>query len=383
MRQDRKVTQRGASQGAKRNSSLISAKEMVPECGFDSWVTPTTKWRVLRIGMRADPRKTDEWATEKANRMGPQKFAMEFGLQWGVSSNLPFFPEYLIRGGDETFVRHITGIGKGPLLAGLDFGERRPVILVGQTNLKRTQLIIMREWAPLGITGPAFAEVCGWLCHWFPLSMVSAEGLRHVNMLQEAAAKGEIPPVPWVTWDPPSSHRWSGHEALRPAAEVASASLERTTAAIWEARGMPLSVGSFSVEASALVVRHLLRTPPPLAKLPYLVIGDQCPLLIRAFNGGYTFARATKANPHPTKPFKDGVYDNVVDALRYLVAGVMDPKLTDDGAQDEGNLVGVVRPGTGRPLYSRDDAGQEEATGVGFSSGIEESTRRVYERGGW
>jgi len=368
--------ERGPNQtGAKRPSFLVSASTQVPACGFESYITAKSKWCVMRVGIKADPRKTDDWAKRTEAIIGPHKFAMEYGLTWGVSSNLPFYHEYQTRGGDETFVRRHVEIGKGPVLVGLDFGQLRPAIVLGQTNAKRTRLHLLREWSPLGIAGPAFAEVCGWLCGWFPLSRVSESGLQHVYALRKSADAGEGPAVPWIDWVATESHRYASHEALRNAAEVASESHERNTAAIWAAKGMPLSVGSFDVSDSAGAIRHLLRLPPPNAPLPYLVIDPWCELIIRAFNGGYTFARATKANPHPNKPFKDGVYEHLMDALRYLVNGFIDIKTEDNGVEDEPIEAGVVKPD---PVvqgwrYNQDRDGQSDAGSAGFSTPMSES----------
>jgi hypothetical protein len=340
---------------------------------------------VFTIGLAADPRKTADWEKQMKARVGEQAFAQEYGLQWGISSNMPFFPEYQIRGGDETFVRKINGVGKGPLLVGLDFGQMKPAIVLAQTNLRATQLFLLREWLPMGIPGPAFAEVCGWLCGWYPLNRVSAAGLQHVHRLQRQAAAGEIPAVPWLPeGHNRDSHRYAGHEALRQAGEVASESNERCNADIWAAKGMPLSVGSYLVVDSAGAIRHLLRQPPPNAALPYLVIDESCTIIRRALNGGYTYARATKANPNPIKPFKDGLYDNMMDAVRYLAAAVIDMRKADNGQADEDVIERVVarEERTSRVLHSRDGAGREEPGSVGFSTAMGRESSPLYGRGG-
>lgn len=49
-----------------------------------------------------------------------------------------------------------------------------------------------------------------------------------------------------------------------------------------------------------------------------LWVHPRCRLLTQGFRGGYRYPEPTKQNPNPLKPLKDGYFDHLQDALRYL-----------------------------------------------------------------
>jgi hypothetical protein len=239
---------------------------------------------------------------------------------------------------------------------GLDFGFRHPALVVGQTNAKASRLYVLREWMPRNIGAAAFLEVAEWLVGELPEEMLSTEAQRHVLDLREDCERGRGPFVPWFR-RPGRVVRHSGAEALRTSQEVANESQDRRIVDIWANRGYPLTLQAQSVKAGELVLRHLMR--PAMKKAdPYLLVDESCKLILEAMNGGYTFKRPTRDNPAPDEPAKDGYYEHIMDALRYLAAGAVSATAIDEGNDDrtpESRPAAAVGAKAQRPgEYSRD-----------------------------
>jgi hypothetical protein len=324
--------------------------------GFRSRVTPKSRWNVIEFDCWADPRKDEDWAREMIATIGMQRFQREYLRNWSLSTQSPFYPEWTMRGGNSTFTRQFTSLGPGPVFMGLDFGFRHPALVVGQTNAKASRLYVLREWMPRNIGAAAFLEVAEWLVGELPEEMLSTEAQRHVLDLREDCERGRGPFVPWFR-RPGRVVRHSGAEALRTSQEVANESQDRRIVDIWANRGYPLTLQAQSVKAGELVLRHLMR--PAMKKAdPYLLVDESCKLILEAMNGGYTFKRPTRDNPAPDEPAKDGYYEHIMDALRYLAAGAVSATAIDEGNDDrtpESRPAAAVGAKAQRPgEYSRD-----------------------------
>jgi hypothetical protein len=258
---------------------------------------------------------------------------------------------------------------------GLDFGVRRPALLVSQANQKKTRLWTIREWCPAGITSVPFLEVCEWLMGELPKRSLKPQALVHVLELERAADEGRGPAVPWFI-DPPQVLRYTSQEALRTSQEVAGESRERRIIDIWEARGFPLNVHFAQVRGGGDVVRHLLRMPEK-GQLPFFVIDPACKLTIEGLEGGYTFKRGTRENPIPEEPTKDGKYEHPQDCLKYIASNAIDMKAVDDGGKDarvaDIEKERAERKREAKDVYSRTE---KQDTGEGFSSPFEASRTR-------
>jgi hypothetical protein len=364
-------------------------KQLPPDWGHDSGyrarISPESRWCVIELDCWADPRKDPAWAREMVATIGMQRFQREFLRNWALSTQSPFYPEWMTRGGDEHFCRDVTELGKGEIHLGLDFGYRRPGVVLGQTNATRTRLYAIREWMPQNISAGAFCEVVEWLVGEYPKEECGTEALKHILQLERKAEEAKGPPVPWVH-KPGKVHRWTSHEALRISQEVASESQERRVVDIWAAKGFPLHVQSEPVKQGELVMRHLLRPVPPRC-LPYLVVDWSCEILRQGFGGGYTFKKPTKMQPLQNEPAKDGYYEHLQDGIRYMASQVIDikAKVRDTVAVSDATQ---TRQKPARPAdlgtYTRAKVGRQEAGD--FSSEWDETgparwTGDVYWRG--
>jgi len=348
--------------------------------GFRVRVSPKSGWTIVELDIQADPRKDAKWQEEMRATIGESRYRREYLRDWTISTQSPYYSEYLANGGDETFVKRILSLGRTPLLAGLDFGVRRPALVVAQANARKTRLFVFREWSPIGITAVPFMEVCEWLMGELPKRELGPSALIHVLDLERRADEGTGPAVPWFI-DPPQVVRYSSQEALRISQEVADESRERRVIDIWAARGFPLNVHYAQVKGGGDVVRHLLRTPRA-GRLPYFVIDPSCKLLREGLGGGYTFKRPTRENPMPSEPTKDGKYEHTQDCLKYIASNAIDMKAVDDGTDEPRVEISARRTEPKQPKrdeYSR--AGNED-DGEGFSSAFASARnpRAYYER---
>jgi hypothetical protein len=370
---------------AERESFL---KQLPPDWatdeGYRARISPLSRWCVIELDCWADPRKTEEWALEMCATIGMQRFQREFLRNWALSTQSPFFPEWLTRGGDETYCRNIKKLGKGDIYAGFDFGFRRPGLVLAQTNPERTRLYVAREWMPQNLSAGAFMQVAEWLLGEYPEEKIQAEGMKHVLDLKRDHERGEGPPVPWLH-RPGRIIRFTGPEANRTSQEVASDVAERRIADIWAANGFPLQIHAQPVKQGEIVLRHLLRTVPSGA-LPWFIIDPSCKILRQAFGGGYTFKRPTKLNPAPDEAAKDGYYEHLMDALRYMASQVIDikAKTCDTLESRKETRTKPAAKGKDPGTYSRSEVKKPEADGFGSHYDVQPAqwTKDIYTRGG-
>lgn len=355
--------------------------------GFASRLSPKSRWNIISLDCWADPRKTSAWALEMMGTIGMQRFQREFLRNWTLSTQSPFFPEYTTRGGDRTFVRSFTSVGSSDLLLGLDFGFRRPAVVAGQVNERKTRAYVLREWMPQNISALAFMEVVEWLVGELPEQEVGPEGLRHILDLRRRYEEKKGPAVPWWKHPPGRVLRYTGSEAYRTSQEVMNEAEDKRVADIWNNRGFPLQIHHAQVKSGELVIRHLLRHQPKKVD-PFFLIDESCEILREGFNGGYTLKRPTRLDPAPDQPAKDGYYEHLFDGLRYLLLSAIDPRRVDSGEADDGKepeRVRVIKENRkDKGYYSRAEVSEEErddAFSSPFAHRREGSGRRdIYER---
>lgn len=67
------------------------------------------------------------------------------------------------------------------------------------------------------------------------------------------------------------------------------------------------------IDEGLTIIRRELATPRGIKVHP------RCRILVQGFKGGYRYPEATTARPQPLWPLKDGFFDHLQDAFRYLV----------------------------------------------------------------
>ena len=90
---------------------------------------------------------------------------------------------------------------------------------------------------------------------------------------------------------------------------------------VFAAGGIEFDIQAGRVKARAMVLRRLLHLRAD--GHPGILISPVCIDVLAMLDGGLTFQKATRLNPLPEKPRKDGRHDNTHDALTYAMVGVV------------------------------------------------------------
>jgi hypothetical protein len=248
---------------------------------------------------------------------------------WSVGKGDSFFPlfarnpeKYILRGDEARII-----LAGQPIVRGRDFGERRPACVWMQIDPATGRLFILREWLGNHIGAHDARDVIAYASGELPLQALKDGALREVERLEKAAAAGEWPHLPWIPVNPARPWEfadWSSYEALKTYASVETEKQEKTDADILAARGVQLRMFHASPKIMAKVLRFLMRDFED--GMPGLLVSEYCPLTIKALAGGLQYPRPTITDPEPDtgKWAKDGVYDNIVEALGHAAVNLVD-----------------------------------------------------------
>lgn len=77
--------------------------------------------------------------------------------------------------------------------------------------------------------------------------------------------------------------------------------------------------------------------------LPGIIIHPDCKIMIDAFKGGYRYAEAKEGSSEKEEPVKDGYYDHLMDAFRYIVVNFLE-LASSNPAQETGAVNEIMRP---------------------------------------
>jgi len=165
-----------------------------------------------------------------------------------------------------------------PLYVGLDFGYHRPAAVWFQRD-QRDRYNVLAELCPSDLGVDAFAD------------MIMATNQRH---------------FPFAT-----TIRYFGDPA---GAQVSDKGM--TTIKQLAQRGITVNYRRAEVNDGIEKIRQLLQKN--IDGRPRLIFHPRCRLLVEAMRGGYYY-RERADHSYTDKPYKDGNYDHVVDALRYGV----------------------------------------------------------------
>lgn len=247
---------------------------------------------------------------------------------WSVGKGDSFFPlfarspeRFILREEEAGIV--IRGVS---LVRGRDFGERRPACVWLQQDPTTGRLFVEREWLGNHIGAHDARDVIAYASGEIPIQALADGALREVERLNKAADAGKWPRLPWYTTldgRPWEFIDWSSNEALKTYASVDTEKPEKTDADILAARGTQLRLFNASPQIMAKVLRYLMRDFSD--GMPGMLISEYCPLLIEAFSGALQYPRATVTDPEPDigKWAKNGVHDNVADALGHAAVNLV------------------------------------------------------------
>jgi len=192
--------------------------------------------------------------------------------EWGLESERRVFPGFRM----DLHVGPVEFDPRQPLRIGIDFGFQTPGVVWTQTT-ESGSLHVLRTWAPRMLTATGLADGIRYRTQdWFPLAK--------------------------------KMFYFSGTDKARQ-----HAAAEKSEAEIFRAAGMPVSARWHHLERAFGIMRQLMELRND--GRPRLRIDANCRTLIEGFETGYCYAKDKDV------PAKGGIFDPLMDALRYVVVG--------------------------------------------------------------
>lgn len=273
--------------------------------------------RVIELDAWADPARDEAWMA-KARRQAASTadFEREVNRNWNITSGATYYPEFS-EIGRERYLFEPPTLLAGPVIRGWDFGWRAPVCVWMQYSPKSDRVYVLREFAPRGIGAHHFRDVCRYLSGELTWEMLDGPGREWVEMLRG------LPGIPAPPWFAPGTKYvdLSGPEVNNVQSISAKDPEEATLRLVWAAGGIEFAIQAGPVKARTTVLRRLLHVRAD--GHPGILISPACVDVLAMLDGGLTFEKATRLNPLPSKPRKDGRHDNTHDALTYALVGIV------------------------------------------------------------
>jgi hypothetical protein len=279
---------------------------------------------VIHLDYWADPAKDAVWAAKiRAKMPGESEWRAEYGRDWDSVPGEAFYREFQTNPG--RYVKTLPRLINAPVYRGWDFGRRTPACVWLQFSQRTGRVWVVREILPVGFDIYSFLRLVLYLSGQLDRGALERFPLV-LKWLQELEEDPHTPEnlrvTPWFTHGPNNPIQFidhSGHEAQQRGDTVQTK--EQTRAQILASEGIYLEAVYTTVKAKTDNFRRLLNNLPD--GLPGIFFDPACKLLIKGFSGAITFAKPTPENPIPTEPRKDGIFDNLHEALGYPIVNAV------------------------------------------------------------
>ena len=281
---------------------------LVEQVGDGLWRWKTPKgWRVLAIHYSADPNKRpgtvlgETWLAKAKQMQSDRDWLREMEMDYTISNNEPFFPNFR----RHIHVKPCAFDKEKPLLRGWDFGQGHPACVWAQIG-QHNQLRVLRSLLETNKKIWEFGD------------LVIADTNTHFPGARKIVDYGD-----------PAGAQESDKGA--------------TTAYLLEHYGITI-YHQFSYLETGLKMMDMKLRMTEYGE-PGIVL-DPCNLiLIQGFEGGYvldqTASGKDKEGRLKNSPKKDGWYDHIMDALRYLILNAftfMEEERNDEEAWNKVSL---------------------------------------------
>jgi len=279
-----------------------------PAPGMWRFTTPKG-WRVLVVHYTADPNKCpgrpvgDAWIAKAKKAQGSDRdWQREMEINYTISSDQPFFPNF----NRSVHVRPLLFDPKIPLLRGWDFGQAHPACVfaqLGGMNQVRVHRSVLETNKKIWDFGE---QVVG-------LTNIHFPGAKKI-----------------VDYGDPAGAQESDKGA--------------STHILLERFGIHMNM-KFSYREEGLKIMDQKLRVMENGEPGMLIDPEGNPLLIEGFEGGYVLdVGATgkdKEGRLKNHPKKDGIYEHLFDALRYLMLNIfsmVEEERDDNDAWDKASL---------------------------------------------
>lgn len=249
--------------------------EYIP--GTRVWRNSGNGFLSVLLHYSADPDTAD--AAARKSGMTIEDYEREHNLSFSSYAGKPAFPEW-----KPDFVTDSLPLNPElPIWRGWDFGYHRPAVVWAQLH---GGLYVHGEVMGEGMTLQRFIDECV-----FPYQeRIFPEGVTYID-------------------------------AADPAGKQVSDKSDHTSFTILSNRGIfPLAKKTEIKEGLTLIRNSMVADK--------FRSHERCKILNAGDAGGYRYPEATKGNPNPELPLKDGYFDHLQDARRYIVVNSMSLYLT-------------------------------------------------------
>lgn len=284
--------------------------------GCNAFVTPRGI-KVVELDYWADPDRGEAWRDREKIKYSEKDWRRENLRDWTSAEGDVFYPEWNDNGGREKYVVPLLRLAKLPIVRSFDFGFRRPACTWLQYSPASDRVWVVREFMPHDLGTHDFRDAVQFLSGRFDYSGLTPRARDWVDLY---AGKRGAPQPPWFA-STTDFFDVSGPESYRTEASAIRATEEANAAQVFANGEIFLNMVDPPVKARFDVIRRLLKMRPD--GWPGILVDPQCEEIIEMFNGALAFERSTKENPIPTKPRKDGHYENIHDALGYGIIAVV------------------------------------------------------------
>lgn len=298
-------------------------------------------YTVIELDLEADPAKRDPAWFEAARKWYPSEAQLmrEMRRNWSIGTGEIYFPEWAIAGGRNVFLKDTVGtIARLPVIRGWDLGVKKPSVVWIQVETegdwpKRYRTVVYRSILP----GYMPIEPLGHIVQY----LSGERSYRDVNddfgkpWLDNVLTKDSRSfPMPW--FEGCDFLDFAGHE------KSYNTDMRKTHD---DPANREEALGKLGINVQRCnaapdrddTMRHLLTIRSD--GRPGILLDPQNERLISALEGGLTWEKPTSREPTPKKYRKDGVHDDVYEALMYAVCSVVPPVIPDN-KQPDGEWIG-------------------------------------------
>lgn len=234
-------------------------------------------FQIVRLHYTADPDKTPEWAETMRKGYVSDIWNQEMELDFTKATGKRVYPEFK----SELHISSLKPITHRDIWRGWDFGYHHPACVWGQVDTN-DRLNIFCELLGNETVINKFAD---------EVLAISDKLFFGFNFL----------------------------DAGDPAVKQKTDKNERTTADILRQKGINIQSRNTQVKDGINIIRNLL-LPRPDGFVKFKV-DECCKLLVDGFLGGYV-----RKEDGEDEPEKDGYYEHLFDALRYMIVVLYNPK---------------------------------------------------------
>lgn len=262
------------------------------------------KFCVLRLHYTADPEKNKpEWIENAKRGISERSWNREYEIDYDTFEGKPVFEGFK----EDLHIGHFEyePMPTKYVYRGWDFGYHRPAVAIGWIN-EEDQLLVKRE-----ILG-------------------EDEGIKDFGTRVLNISNSEFPNAKWL-------------DACDPAGHQKTDKSEFTSVEVLNSIGIyPTSRPSNIQEKLEIVRQRLLRRND--GKVGMLVHPD-CKRIINGFKGGYRYPEEKEGQPFKEEPLKDNYYDNIFDAMEYLMTNFLELAPVHGMSEPTGGANSIMKGG--------------------------------------